>query len=336
MVSPQGRILGGERVRFPGRTGGLRHLRPPAAVPRRQPEFSRHSDISGRDPRPCATRAPRRAFDRRSAARRRIERIEVGQGTKVAAGQLLAILEGHQQAGAQVALAEAEKARAIHQRSVQKQKLALDRERFDKLQKARNDQAVRVLASKALFDQITTSYKQIQPTLQGKDRLDAELKYLEAENQNIKDTLEVRSFQIAGELALRQRNLEDDELGEKSPDLDVLDRQIELARAGVAGTEVHAPSGGMVLEMLAHAGEASSGPAALAGGCLGNGGDRGSLPVRHPPAQSRRYRNGSGPGQIGRGTGDADWLDGRPQPDDECRSPGPSGSARRQGDDQPG
>ena len=44
----------------------------------------------------------------------RIERIEVGQGDKIAAGQLLAILEGHDQARAQLALAEAQKARALH------------------------------------------------------------------------------------------------------------------------------------------------------------------------------------------------------------------------------
>jgi HlyD family secretion protein len=190
----------------------------------------------------------------------RIQRIEVAQGASVAAGQLLAILEGHDQALAQRALAEVEKTRAIHQRSVGKHKLVLERERFDKLQKARTDQSLRVLASKALFDQITASFKQLQPNLQGRDGLDTQLKYLEAENRNIKDSLEVRSYQIAGELVPRQRKLEDDELGEKSPDLDVLDRQIDLARMGVAQTEVHAPSAGQVLEVTAHAGEVSSGP----------------------------------------------------------------------------
>ncbi|MGC8644219.1 MAG: hypothetical protein ACP5XB_30535, partial [Isosphaeraceae bacterium] len=77
----------------------------------------------------------------------RIERVEVNQGDKVVAGQLLAVIEGHDQARAQLALAEAQKTRALHERSVQKQKLALKREQFDKLQKARNEQALRVLAS---------------------------------------------------------------------------------------------------------------------------------------------------------------------------------------------
>ncbi len=40
----------------------------------------------------------------------------------------------------------------------------------------------------------------------------------------------------------------------------LLDRQIDLAVAGVAQTEVRAPSAGTVLEVLAHAGEVSSGP----------------------------------------------------------------------------
>ncbi len=190
----------------------------------------------------------------------RIERIVVGQGDKVGSGQLLAVLEGHDQATAQVALAEAQKARAIHQRELQKQKLALEREQFDKLQKARLESAGRVLSSKALFDEIATRYKEILPTVQGRERFDLELKYLGAENQNLKDTLEVRSVQIAQELAPRQRKLEDEELGDKSPDLDVLDRQIELARAGVAQTEVRAPGAGQVLEVLAHAGEVGSGP----------------------------------------------------------------------------
>jgi HlyD family secretion protein len=189
----------------------------------------------------------------------RIERIEVRQGARVAAGQLLAILEGHDQARAQLALAEAQKRRAVHQREIERQKLALEREKTDKLQKARNDLAVRVLAAKALFDQVTTSYKQLQPTINGKDRFETELRYLNAENQNIKDSLEVKSYQLAGELTPKQRKLEDDELGDKSPDLDVLDRQIELARTGVSQAEVRAPTAGLVLEVLAHAGEISAG-----------------------------------------------------------------------------
>ena len=72
--------------------------------------------------------------------------------------------------------------------------------------------------------------------------------------------LEIKSVPDRRKLTPSERKLEDDELGEKSPDLDVLDRQIDLARTAMVQTEVQAPSGGRVLEVMAHAGEVSSGP----------------------------------------------------------------------------
>jgi HlyD family secretion protein len=190
----------------------------------------------------------------------RIERIEVGPTESVMAGQMLAILEGHEQAQAQLALGNAQKTNALHQRSVHKQKLALEREQFDKTQKSKLDSALRVFSSKQRFEEITKLYKGLQETLKGKDRFDLELRYFEAEIQNLRGELEVQSYQIAQQLVPRQRKLEDDELGEKGTDLDLLDRQIDLARAGVAQVEVHAPRNGQVLELLAHAGEVSAGP----------------------------------------------------------------------------
>ena len=162
----------------------------------------------------------------------RIERIEVGPADSVTPGQVLAILEGHDQAWAQLALAEAQKTRAMHQRSVQKQKLALEREQFDKLQKSKLESAMRVFSSKQRFDEITKLYKELQPILQSKDRFDLELRYFEVETQGLRGELEIKSYQIAQELAPRQRKLEDEELGEKGPDLDLLDRQTDLARTG--------------------------------------------------------------------------------------------------------
>ena len=72
--------------------------------------------------------------------------------------------------------------------------------------------------------------------------------------------MEIKSYQVAQELLPRQRKLEDDELGDKSPDLVLLDREVDLARTGLIQTEVRAPSGGRVLELMARAGEVSSGP----------------------------------------------------------------------------
>ncbi len=70
----------------------------------------------------------------------------------------------------------------------------------------------------------------------------------------------MKASQIGAELAPRQRKLEDAELGDQGPEIDVLGRQIELARAALLQTEVRAPRAGQVLELLAHAGEVSSGP----------------------------------------------------------------------------
>src|SRR5262249_35000622 len=48
--------------------------------------------------------------------------------------------------------------------------------------------------------------------------------------------------------------------GDDSPENAVLDRQIELARANLAGAEVRAPVTGRVLAVSIHAGEVSPGP----------------------------------------------------------------------------
>ena len=114
----------------------------------------------------------------------RIDRIQVRAGDNVKPGQVLAILEGNDQAQAQLALAEAQKTRAVHQRAVQKKKLILEREQFDKLNKARLESFTKVFAARQRFDQITKQYTELQKTLQGKDRFDLEVKYFETETQS--------------------------------------------------------------------------------------------------------------------------------------------------------
>ena len=170
----------------------------------------------------------------------------------------------------------------IHQRELQKQKLALEREQFDKLQKARLESAGRVLSSKALFDEITTQYKALLPSVQGKERFELELRYLGLENQNLKDTLEVRSVQIAQELAHRQRRhwktrswarrariwtcstARSSWPGQASPRR----RSTPRARAGARGPGPRR--------------RGRQRPAACPGRRLGDGRDRRGLPVRRP------------------------------------------------------
>ena len=192
----------------------------------------------------------------------RIERIQVAQGDLVTPGQVLAILEGHDQAQAQLALAEAQKQRGEHQRSVQKRKFALEREQFDKLQAAKLQSAQRVFGSKQRWSQIEALYKQLadDKNLPARDRFDIMLRYYQAENENLRGELEIKGFEIAQQLVPQQRELEDQELGDRSPDIDLLDRQIDLARTALSQTEVKSPIGGRILEVLAHAGEVSSGP----------------------------------------------------------------------------
>jgi len=192
----------------------------------------------------------------------RIDRIMAAQGDLVKPGQVLAILEGHDQALAQLALAEAQKQRGEHQRSLQKQKLALEREQFDRLQKAKLQSAQRVFGSKQRWSEIESLYKQLaaDKNLPARDRLDIMIRYYQAETENLRGELEVKSFEIAQTIVPDQRKLEDRELGDKGPDIDLLDRQIDLARTALSQTEVKAPIGGRALEILAHAGEVSSGP----------------------------------------------------------------------------
>jgi HlyD family secretion protein len=192
----------------------------------------------------------------------RIEKLQVAQGDIVEPGQLLAIMEGRDQAQAQLALAEAQRRRAEHQRAMQKQKLALEREQFDKLQAAKLQSATRVFGSKQRWGEIEILYKQLvaDKNLPARDRLDIMLRYNQAENENIRGELEIKNFETAQQLTPRQRKLEDDELADTGPDVELLDRQVDLARAGLSQTEVKAPVGGRVLEILSHAGEVSAGP----------------------------------------------------------------------------
>jgi HlyD family secretion protein len=191
----------------------------------------------------------------------RIERILVTHDDPVRSGQVLAVLEGNELARAQLALAEAQKVQVEHQRSLKKQKLALEREQFDKMQKVKLDAATRIATlSNQRFQAVTVLYKTLGATLQGKDKLEADQRYFEFEVQNMKAQVEKDLLEIAQQVVPKQRKLEDDELAENTPDLEVVNRQVDLARVGVAQTEVRAPIGGRILELMAKAGEVSSGP----------------------------------------------------------------------------
>jgi HlyD family secretion protein len=191
----------------------------------------------------------------------RVEEVKVKEGESVSEGALLAVLEGHEQALRQLALAEAQKARADYERSLRKKKVGLERDQFDKTQKARLDSAKKVSAAvKQRYDEAAPLFKVFSKTLKDKERYDAESAFLQLEVQNVKSALDVSLLEIAQELPPRQREIEDEELNHDGPDSKVLDLQIKLTQAGLDQTVVKAPAAGRVLELRAHPGEVSAGP----------------------------------------------------------------------------
>jgi len=189
----------------------------------------------------------------------RIVEIRVKPGDSVKAGQLLALLEGNDQAKAQLALAEAQKAKVEHERVTRLEKLAIEREQLDKLRAARLSAATQIdqILKKKLLD---PGNLVLGAKLEGRDKVEADSKYIELQVQSQKAELDKKSLDIEAEGLEKQRKLEDKLLEPSNPDFQLADRQVDLAKAGLAQTEVVAPSSGTILDVLAHAGEVGSGP----------------------------------------------------------------------------
>jgi HlyD family secretion protein len=190
----------------------------------------------------------------------RIDRIEVKEGDEVATGAELAVLEGRAQAELQVALAEAQKKNADDQRTLSHDKLVLEREREDKLKKDRLDTQKSLLdVAKRRLDASKEIYKTLGQAATGKVKYDLDLAYFQAEAEHLRAQIELKEVQVGQDLIERRRQLEDRQVEIQEPDRTVLDRQLEVARAARDQTVVLAPAAGRVLEVSAHAGEASQG-----------------------------------------------------------------------------
>jgi HlyD family secretion protein len=198
----------------------------------------------------------------------RIERIMVKEGDEVTAGAALAVLEGHAQAELQVALAEAQKKSADYQRAISRDKLAVEREREDRLKKDQLDTHERLVeVAKQRLKAATDVYQKIGKPLQDNPakRHELDLGFYQAQSDSNKAELELKEVQVSQDLIARRRAVEDRQLVDSGPDIDVLERQIDLARAALDVTTVHAPTAGRVLEIPAHAGEVSTGPLLVIG-----------------------------------------------------------------------
>jgi HlyD family secretion protein len=234
----------------------------------------------------------------------RVEEVRVAAGQDVKAGDLLAILEGHDQRERQLALAEAQRDAARFLRRLRREQLALERARFDRLKQPRLD---------SLGATITDLKGKVghedgaQPGHTGSDReapataphpapggataprpgpagataphpgpAGATPPYPAAAGAMVAPDMRMVSAQLRAELSRTeiqlkeleasldqldsQRKLEDEQSADDSPESVVLDRQIELARADLAGSEVRAPVAGRVLSVSIHPGEVSPGP----------------------------------------------------------------------------
>lgn len=193
------------------------------------------------------------------------------EGRDVKEGDLLALLEGHDQRRQQFALAESQKAAALFKRQLRRDELALERETFDRLKQTRLD-TLRGLV-RTLKDQAgAAGADDAKPEGEEPKKAAAPLgggmvppEVREAARAQMRSELakaevQLKELEVSLELLARKRALEDRPLADDAPELAVLDHQVALARADLAATEVRAPAAGRILAVLAHAGEVSSGP----------------------------------------------------------------------------
>jgi HlyD family secretion protein len=193
----------------------------------------------------------------------RVESVLVGQGDVVKAGQPLAVTEGHEVARCELVLAQARKSDALSRRARERSRLALAREGEDKVRQARNvmlDGIDKDLKSEdeRLDNRITTFPKEFRAEMkQSLDELKSKLDQLRVEEH--KTRFEREQSRIDEQLLARKRAHEDEALADGETEDQLLDRQIDLARATFAATTVKAPSAGTVLDVMLHPGEISSG-----------------------------------------------------------------------------
>lgn len=169
----------------------------------------------------------------------RIVELKVKEGDQVAAGAILAVLDGHDTAQSQLAMARARKARA-------------DEEWTARLDAAR--QAVALVIPRR--DAARKLYNQFSATLKGKERYDADMALHQIEMEAIKAELELK---LLGGTTAKRASAEKDQPPARNPEAASLDAAMALAEAGLRETEVRATGPGRILRVLIHPGEVSAG-----------------------------------------------------------------------------
>jgi ABC exporter DevB family membrane fusion protein len=195
----------------------------------------------------------------------RILKIEVQEGDAVTEGKVVAVLEGNGQAKQHVELAVAQKKRALERRARARQKSTLEREQADTILGLRRESLeAQVQITKKKNDKAQGAYTALSALggvakLPPKDQIELESALYMLQMQSLKSELELKELDANKGVLAKQRELEDLELKDGGAEDDILDRQIEVAKAALEQTLVKAPSPGTVLAVDAHAGETSTG-----------------------------------------------------------------------------
>jgi len=195
----------------------------------------------------------------------RILKIEVNEGDVVKAGDLLATLEGDDQAKLQLDLAVAQKKRALERRSRARRKAALERKQIDQSlelqQRALTTQVETLRKKNAAAQAVYAGMNAVGAVakLPPKDQVELEAALYLLQSQTTKTQLELDELNVRKGLLADQRKLEDEELKDGGFEDEMLDRQVEIAGKALEQTRVHAPSPGTILSLNARPGEISSG-----------------------------------------------------------------------------
>lgn len=192
----------------------------------------------------------------------RIAQILVKTGEKVDAGTTLVLLQGHEQATRKLEMAKAVKSRADFERKLKRDQVQQDRALFDRvsarrlarLQEVLKGLKERLAVALANRDRVTTLER-------NSDRVAAQ-DFVIAQSQTEVARTELELEELEAKLAqlADQRMIEDRELADDTPVTKVLAAQIAEAEAGVEEAVVKAPIAGTILEVVARAGEVSTGP----------------------------------------------------------------------------
>ena len=205
----------------------------------------------------------------------RILKIVVKEGDVVKAGDLLAQLEGYDQALRQRDLAVAQSELAKEKRGRTREKAKLERAQVDQMielqEKALTSQNETTRKKNATAQALYTGLSAVGGVakLPPKDQVELEAALYLLQTQATKTQLDLDELLLKKKLLSDQRKLEDQELADGGLDDQILKQQIQIATAAAEQAEVRAPSAGTILSVEAHAGEVSSG-ALLTMGDLGS------------------------------------------------------------------